>query len=446
MTRILFVEDDPGFARLIELFLVRKGYALHVCHSVKDAIRETSARVFDLLLLDYRLPDGTGLDVIRAARIAHGAVPAIIITSLNDIRTAVKAMQAGAFDYITKPVNHEELLMALRDALKTSADTQKDLRPPITKVPSVKGHSKVARELYKLTSLVAPTDMTVVIVGESGTGKEHIARTIHAHSQRHDKAFVAIDCGMQSSELAVSELFGYEQGAYTGAVSSKKGKFVLAHGGTLFLDEIGNLNYEVQIKLLRTLQERVITPLGSNQEIPIDVRILAATNESLSQLVQADKFREDLYHRLNEFTLHVPALRQRLEDLPEFVDYFIREANRDLKKNVQGLREETWKVLKEYDWPGNLRELRNIIRRAILLTDSELIGNESLPPDLVLQLYHIPNSREEEDLRSQRSNVEREAIIEALRACQYNKSKTAKVLNIDRKTLYNKMKQYGITT
>lgn len=443
MPKILFVEDDPAFAKIIELFLKRKGYELHVCHRVKDAGVLVAQQPFDLLLLDYRLPDGTGLDVLRAARQAQGAVPTVIMTSLNDIRTAVKAMRAGAFDYITKPVNQEELLMVLSGALQP----QEEPAEGATKAAEgekIEGSGAAAQELYRLASLVAPTDMSVLILGESGTGKEHIARTIHAQSQRALGPFVAIDCGVQSNELAVSELFGHEKGAFTGAARSKQGKFEAARGGTLFLDEIGNLSYEVQVKLLRALQERVITPLGSNKEITVDVRILAATNEALWEQVQAGAFREDLYHRLNEFSLNVPPLRHRLEDLPEFVRFFVEQSNRDLNKNVSGLTEETWALLQAYDWPGNLRELRNVIKRAVLLTGEGLIGKEALPLDLAMRLYQAP-AINDDDLRAQRESKEREVIIEALRTCQFNKTKAADLLKIDRKTLYNKMNRYGIS-
>lgn len=442
MPKILFVEDDLAFAKIIERFLERKGYELQVFHRAKEAGDALGKATFDLLLLDYRLPDGTGLDVLRAARQAQGPVPAVIMTSLNDIRTAVKAMRAGAFDYITKPVNQEELLMVLQGALQSQAAASAGPHQA-AKSEKIEGNSPAAQELYRLASVVAPTDMSVLILGESGTGKEHVALSIHNQSQRATGPFVAIDCGVQSSELAVSELFGHEKGAFTGAASSKKGKFEAAKGGTLFLDEIGNLNYEVQAKLLRALQERVITPLGSNKEIAVDVRILAATNESLLKRVQAGDFREDLYHRLNEFSLDVPALRHRLDDLPEFVHFFIGQANLELQKQVQGLSEETWQVLQAYDWPGNLRELRNVVKRAVLLTGEGLIGKGALPTDLALQLYQMPST--EDDLRAQRESTEREAIIEALRACRYNKTKAAELLKIDRKTLYNKMNRYGIS-
>lgn len=441
MPKVLFVEDDPAFAKIIEIFLQRNGYALHTCYRVRDAEQIAAQQRFDLLLLDYRLPDGTGLDVMRAARKAQGPVPAVIMTSLNDIRTAVRAMQAGAFDYITKPVNQDELLMVLEGALQQKDAQQQTATPPAATDAKIEGNGPAAKELYSMAAVVAPTDMSVLILGESGTGKEHIARTIHTQSRRAAGPFVAIDCGVQSNELAVSELFGHEKGAFTGAGSSKKGKFEIARSGTLFLDEIGNLSYEVQIKLLRALQERVITPLGSNREISVDVRILAATNEALWQQVQDGVFREDLYHRLNEFSLRVPALRERTEDLPEFVRFFIQQANRDLQKNVAGLTEETRDLLHAYDWPGNLRELRNVIRRAVLLTGSGPIGKDALPADLALRLY-APQAQD--DLRAQRDNSERDIIMETLRACRFNKTKAAEMLKIDRKTLYNKMNRYGI--
>lgn len=442
MSNVLFVEDDPVFLKMVTTFLERKGFAVAACSRFREAEKIIGQRTFDLLLLDYRLPDGTGLDVLQAARRQQGHVPAVIMTSLNDIRTAVQAMRAGAFDYITKPVNHEELLMVLHEALRTPGAPTTEKHPAANTDTHLSGRSAAAQELYRMAKVVAPTDMSVLILGESGTGKEHIARTIHAQSNRATGPFVAIDCGVQSNELAVSELFGHLKGAFTGAASDKKGKFEVAKGGTLFLDEVGNLPYEVQVKLLRALQERVITPLGGNREISVDVRILAATNESLPERVQEGAFREDLFHRLNEFSLKMPALRDRHEDLPDFFAFFIEQANRDLNKSVRGLTAETRKLLENYDWPGNLRELRNVLKRAVLLTGQGLIDKEALPTDLALQLYHVPS--QEETLRAQRENKEREIIVEALRACRYNKSKAAEKLNIDRKTLYNKMQHYDI--
>jgi len=443
MSNVLFVEDDPVFLKMVTTFLERKGFAVAACSRFREAEKIIGQHTFDLLLLDYRLPDGTGLDVLQAARRQHGHVPAVIMTSLNDIRTAVRAMRAGAFDYITKPVNHEELLMVLHEALRTPGAPAAEKHPAANPGAHLSGRSAAAQELYRMAKVVAPTDMSVLILGESGTGKEHIARTIHAQSNRATGPFVAIDCGVQSNELAVSELFGHLKGAFTGAASDKKGKFEFAKGGTLFLDEVGNLPYEVQVKLLRALQERVITPLGGNREISVDVRILAATNESLPERVQEGAFREDLFHRLNEFSLIMPALRDRHEDLPDFFAFFIEQANRDLNKSVRGLTDETRKLLENYDWPGNLRELRNVLKRAVLLTGQGLIGKEALPTDLALQLYHVPS--QEETLRAQRENKEREIIVEALRTCRYNKSKAAEKLNIDRKTLYNKMQLYDIS-
>jgi two-component system response regulator HydG len=442
MAKILFVEDDPAFAMMIELFLRKKGHQTYSCRRAREAEKAIEKEKFDLLLLDYRLPDGTGLDVMRLARQKHGAIPAVIMTSLNDIRTAVRAMRAGAFDYIAKPVNHEELQMVLEEALH-SKETPFDEPPKATTQESIQGDSSVAKEMYDMIDLVAPTDMSVLILGESGTGKEHIARNIHAKSARADGPFMAIDCGLPFNELAISELFGHKQGAFTGAGANKKGKFEAANGGTLFLDEVGNLHYEVQIKLLRALQERVITPLGAIEEIAIDVRILTATNDELWKRVQEGAFREDLYHRLNEFSLRAPPLRDRLDDLPDFIQFFIEQANRDLKKSVEGLKPETRERLETYDWPGNLRELRNVIKRAVLLTGEGLIGVEALPTDLAMRINHSPGRSG--DLRAQRQEKERELILETLRDCRYNKTKTARKLNIDRKTLYNKMRQYGIT-
>jgi two-component system response regulator HydG len=442
METILLVDDDITFSKIIEAFLKRKGYAVAVSHNVKDAVSMLGAARYTLLLLDYRLPDGTGIDVILAAHAKGMEVPSVIMTSFNDVRTAVRAMRSGAFDYITKPVNQDELLMVMEQAIRNNnpeaTSTASSGLPPF-----VEGESAAAQKVHHQIGLIAPTDMSIIIQGESGTGKEYVARLIHNLSNRSKKPFVAVDCGTLSDEFAASELFGHLKGAFTGALQHKTGKFEDANGGTLFLDEIGNLKYEVQVKLLRALQERVFYPMGSNKEIKFDVRILAATNEDLKDAVNKGRFREDLYHRLNEFKINVPPLRKRTEDLLLFADFFIQESNRLLHKKVQTLSPDILALFRKYDWPGNIREFKNMVKRLVLLSSGPIAQQEDLPEEMFL---HIDDTVENNssNLKMLQEQTERELIEKTLKEVKYNKSKAAKLLNIDRSTLYAKMEKYGL--
>lgn len=448
MARILVVEDDLTFCRILEGFLSKNGFSVSVTHKGQEGLKAFADDKVDLVLLDYRLPDMTGMDVLTELKKLSPSVPVIIMTSFSDIRTAVKAMKMGAFEYITKPVNPDELLMLVQQALKKEKQIAVPDRPQMSK-QFVEGTSGVARKLYDYVRLVAPTDMSVIIEGESGTGKENVARTIHRLSARSKAPFVAVDCGAISKELAASELFGHIKGSFTGAVQDKIGQFVEAHKGTLFLDEVGNLSYEVQIKLLRAIQERVIQPVGSNKEIKVDVRILTATNDDLADSVKKGTFREDLYHRLNEFKLVVPALRERGEDLDEFLSFFVELANHELGKNVSGFDTQVAEIFRKYEWPGNLREMKNVIKRAVLLTNEGLIKVSALPSEMLETVKNPPQKTSSDaapiyDLKALQETQEKEMIIKTLHEVRFNKSKAARILNIDRKTLYLKIEKYGI--
>lgn len=448
MARILVIEDDLTFSRILEGFLSKNGFTVVVSHKGQDGLKAFADGKIDLVLLDYRLPDMTGMDVLPELKKLSPTVPVIIMTSFSDIRTAVRAMKMGAFEYITKPVNPDELLMLVQQALAKEKQAVAPERPPMTK-QFVEGSSPMARKLYEYVKLVAPTDMSVIIEGESGTGKENVARTIHRLSARAKAPFVAVDCGAISKELAASELFGHVKGSFTGAVQDKTGQFVEAHKGTLFLDEVGNLSYEVQIKLLRAIQERVIQPVGSNKEIRVDVRILTATNDDLADSVKKGTFREDLYHRLNEFKLVVPPVRERTEDLHEFLTFFTELANQELNKNVTGFDSQVSEILTKYDWPGNLREMKNVIKRAVLLTNEGLIKVGALPSEMLETVKNPPQKSTTEaapiyDLKALQETQEKEMIIKTLHEVRFNKSKAARILNIDRKTLYLKIEKYGI--
>lgn len=454
MANILLVEDDTTFATILENFLKKKGFDVVVKYSVKSGIEALKAHEFQLILLDYRLGDGIGLEVLDALRARDKVIPSVIMTSFNDVRTAVNAIRQGVFDYITKPVNPDELLMVVNEALEGKSDgaesTEKKRKRRIDAAPGldfVEGTSTAARKLHEYIALVAPTDMSVLIRGESGTGKEYVARAIHQKSKRAGQPFVSIDCGTLSKELASSELFGHVKGSFTGALNDKTGQFEEATGGTLFLDEIGNLSYDVQVKLLRALQEQVIQPVGANKTVNVDVRVIAATNEDL---LGSGKFREDLYHRINEFEIIVPALRDRRGDFQQFVDFFVRKANEELGRNVVELANEVKDIFNAYDWPGNLRELKNVIKRMVLLSAGAEAEASSLPEEMVYAIKRSADthstvpSAENPDLRLHSEAHERKLIVDVLQKAKYNKSKAAQMLNIDRKTLYNKMEKYGI--
>jgi two-component system response regulator HydG len=442
MASILILEDDTTFAQLLEGFLIKNNHTVALATHIRQAIKLIDNQKFDLLLIDYRLPDGTGFEVLTHVRDSSLSIPIIIMTSFNDVRTAVKSIQLGAFDYITKPVNPDELLMVIKNSL--SKTDSKTIEPDEINGDFIKGKSTIADKLYEHISLVAPTDMSVIIQGESGTGKEFAARTLHQQSKRADKPFIAIDCGALSKDLAASELFGHFKGAFTGALNDKKGRFEAADGGTLFLDEVGNLSYEVQVKLLRALQERIIQPLGSNKQISVDVRIITATNDDLTGSIQQGEFREDLYHRLNEFKIQLPPLRDRGTDLELFINHFIQLSNRDLDRNVQRISNEAKTLLLTYDWPGNLRELSNVIKRMVLLTPGDVAQVSALPDEMMISVNHQNAPGGSSDLKAVNELNEKALITETLIKVRHNKSKAAKILNIDRKTLYAKMERYGI--
>jgi len=441
MAKILLVEDDITFSQLLQGFLDKNGYTVKAVNTVKQSLQLLQQQEFDLLLLDYRLPDGIGLDVFIKT-IENGAkIPAIIMTSFNDVRTAVKAIQAGAFDYITKPVNPDELMMIIGEALK-QANEKTSAANNINSI-FIKGKSANADKLNGHIEIIAPTDMAVVLQGETGTGKEYVARTIHQLSKRAGKAFIAVDCGALSRDLAASELFGHLKGAFTGAIADKKGLFEAAEGGTLFLDEVGNLSYEVQVKLLRALQEKTIQPLGSTKQIAVDVRIITATNDDLVNSVENGDFRQDLYHRINEFKIQLPPLRERDDDLELFITHFINLSNKELGRNVEGISPEAKKILLQYDWPGNLRELKNVIKRMILLTPAGKAGVESLPDEMLFTILQSPKNTDT-NLKLLNEANEKEMISKTLQKVKFNKTKAAKLLNIDRKTLYSKIERYGL--
>lgn len=444
MPSILIIEDDITFSLMLTTWLGKKGFEVVTSTSVSDAKNRIENVSLDLILSDLRLPDGDGIDLLRWIRERNTSVPLIMMTSYADIQTAVQAIKLGASDYISKPLNPDELLGKIHDLLKDGqamspvASPKKAERRPAENSQYIEGKSPAARLLYDHVGLVAPTDMSVLITGSSGTGKEYVARRIHEQSNRKKAPFVAVDCGAIPKDLAASEFFGHIKGSFTGAIDNKEGAFIAAQGGTIFLDEIGNLSYEVQVQLLRALQERKVKPIGSNQEIPINVRLISATNENLRTAIEKGDFREDLYHRINEFTIRIPDLKERQEDLLLFADSFLDQSNSELQKDIIGFDAETIRIFQSYSWPGNLRQMKNAIKYATLLATGSYITRKELPEELT-EVQPVSSNIQ---LKSEAH--ESELIIRALQKAGNNKTKAAQLLGIDRKTLYNKLKAYHI--
>ena len=438
MLSILIVEDDITFSLMLTTWLGKKGFVVRSSSSVSDAKRRLGEEAFDLVISDLRLPDSDGIDLLKWLKSTHPSLPLIMMTSYAEIQTAVQAMKLGAADYIAKPLNPDELLGKIREL--AHVEEKAPTRVPVSSAPDlyIEGQSQAARQLYEHVRLVAPTDMSVLVTGASGTGKEYIARRIHEQSNRSKAPFVAVDCGAIPKELAASEFFGHVKGSFTGAIENKTGAFVAAQGGTIFLDEIGNLTYEVQVQLLRALQERKVKPIGSNQEIAINVRLISATNENLRQAIEKGDFREDLYHRINEFTIRIPDLKERNEDLLLFANHFLDLANSELQKDIIGFDNDTMQLFQSYSWPGNLRQMKNVIKYATLLATGRYITRKELPEELTENLLSHAN------IQLKNVEHERDLIRKALQECGNNKTRAAQLLGIDRKTLYNKLKIYQL--
>lgn len=443
---ILIVEDDLTFATMLKTWLGKKGYEVETASTNARARKLLTTRDFSLILSDLRLPDQDGIHLLSWLRDLQKATPVIIMTSYAEIQGAVLAMKEGAADYVSKPVQPDELLKKIKEAISQESKvvaTPKESKENFATQNFLEGESEVARQLYNYVNLVAPTQMSVLINGASGTGKEYVAHRIHQLSKRADKPFIAIDCGSIPKDLAASEFFGHVKGSFTGALTDKVGAFEEANGGTLFLDEIGNLSYEVQVQLLRALQERRIRRIGSTKEIEVDIRLVSATNENLKESISKGNFREDLYHRINEFTLRMPALKDRQEDILLFANFFLDQANRELDRHLIGFDAAASEAMQNYSWPGNLRQLKNIVKRATLLAQGDFISIRELGDEILehatpdaQQMQHSFVLHDEE--------TEKQRILNALQQTGNNKTKAAQLLGVDRKTLYNKLKLYNI--
>lgn len=442
VSTVLIVEDDLTFSTMLKTWLGKKGFDVETASTSARARKILLSKEFDLVISDLRLPDQDGINLLSWLREQKKNIPFIIMTGYAEIQSAVQCMKLGATDYISKPIQPDELLKNINEAIalphKETKETENILLPTASNF--LEGESEAAQQLFNYVRLVAPTQMSVLINGASGTGKEYVAHRIHQLSKRADKPFVAIDCGSIPKDLAASEFFGHIKGSFTGALSDKVGAFEEANGGTLFLDEIGNLSYEVQVQLLRALQERRVRRIGSVKEIEVDVRLVTATNENLKEAIAKGNFREDLYHRINEFTLYMPSLKDRTEDILLFANFFLDQANKELERNLVGFDAEACDALQRYDWPGNLRQLKNVVKRATLLATGDFITCKELGEEL----HATETNQETVNLTLRNEDDEKQRILQALQQTKNNKTRAAQLLGIDRKTLYNKLKLYNI--
>ncbi|WP_411029035.1 sigma-54-dependent transcriptional regulator [Spongiimicrobium sp. 3-5] len=442
MPKILIIEDDAAFCQMLQKFLTKQGYEVQASFNADSAKKIFNETTFDLVLTDLRLPNYDGIQLLTEIKDTSPTTNVIVMTGYAEVGTAVDAMKKGAYDYISKPFTPEEILMVITSSLNPKENTRAAdtaFHNLGASTQKVMGLSDASKKLSEYISLVAPTNMSVLISGESGTGKEVTAKAIHDTSKRNGHNFVAVDCGAVPKEIAASEFFGHIKGSFTGAIEDKIGHFEAANGGTLFLDEIGNLTYENQVQLLRAIQERKIKRVGSTKEIHVDVRIIAATNEDLLDAVDRGSFREDLYHRLNEFFIEIPSLKERSDDLTLFADLFLKKANESLNKNVLGFSDQVLEYFNQYNWPGNLRELKNVIKRAVLLTSNDFIALDALPKEITSGSAQKTMG---EDFS--KAAYEKDQILKALKKTNFNKSKAAKLLQVTRKTLYNRINHYNL--
>ncbi len=466
--KILIIDDDLDMCTLLSRFLNKKGFECEMSHSGAKGLARFNEEQFDIVLCDFRLGDKDGKDVLLKIKESKPKTIVIIITGYSDIKVAVDVIKLGAFDYITKPLIPDEVINVIEKAL--TAPSTEFITPAVkAAVPKNKrqyvisankeflvGQHGETAQVYKQIEIIAGTNYSIILYGESGTGKEVIAKTIHETSNRKNKPFIAMDCGTLSKELAGSELFGHVKGAFTGAITDKEGHFELANGGTLFLDEVINLSPEIQASLLRVIQERKFKRVGGTKEMDVDVRIIVASNENLQEAYKKGKFREDLYHRFNEFSINLPPLRERKGDIPLFADFFLDKTNQELNKNIEGYEDDVMEMFMNYNWPGNLREFRNVVRRATLLTQDGKINSSVLPWEItntdVKQRYQEPFkpglneteiiSTKDIDLKDAAAKAEYDTIMNVLKEVNFNKTRAAEILKIDRKTLYNKIKIY----
>lgn len=427
MKSILIIEDDIIFSRTIGNWLVKQGMRVESVTKLSDAKKSVREKEYDLILADLRLPDGNSTLFLEWLNDENYTIPFLIMTNYGQVENAVQAMQLGAVNYLCKPIRPDKLSEAIFNVLSKSHEENEFYR----------GESPQALELYKKLKLVALSDYSILIRGASGVGKEHVAREIHDQSHRHSKPYITVDCGAIPEELAASEFFGHRKGAYTGAESDTPGLFRAADGGTLFLDEIGNLSYKTQTLLLRALQEKTYKPLGSTHEYAFNIRLIAATNENLEKAIKEGRFREDLFYRLNEFTLTLPRLSECKEDILPMANFFLRRASEKLKRHFQGFDRLAETALEQYPWFGNIRELKNTINCAALIAESQWITVKDLSLDLSIETEEEPEDATEQE-------KEKVILLQTLERTGNNRSKAARMLKLSRTTFYEKLRKYHI--
>ena len=445
MIKILIVEDEKNQRILLKNLLEKENYQTMEAENGNEAIEICKREEIDLILLDQKLPDVDGIEVLKEIKEINPLSIIIMVTAFGNIRDAVNAIKEGAFYYLTKPVDPDELLLLIKKAienlhLKKEVENLKEILKQKYSYEKLIYVSKKMEEIMRIVFKASKSDANVLITGESGTGKELIASAIHYFSKRKDEKFVPVDISAIPETLVEAELFGYEKGAFTGAERRRIGKFEFASGGTIFLDEIGNLPLPLQAKLLRVIEERKIVRIGSNEEIPIDIRIICATNKNLEEEVKKGNFREDLYYRLNVIRIHLPSLRERKEDIPPLTEYFIKIYSKREGKNIKGIKEDAMKILMKYNFPGNVRELENIIERAIVLAEGEYITREHLPDLLNLKKEYKKEGKLFEIIQ----NIEKEIILETLKKNNWIQTKTAEELGISERVLRYKIKKYKL--
>jgi len=439
--RILIVDDEPNIGRSLQMILEREGYAVSLCHTA-SSFRTFNARV-DGYMLDVKLPDGNGIDLLREIRMKGISAPVLMISGHGTISEAVEATRAGAYDFLEKPLARDKVLLSLKNALEQSNLRQENerLRELVGNGPRMIGCSPAWQRVVEQAGLAARSDARVLLIGESGTGKELLAAHVHGESPFSSGPFIKVNCAAIPTELIESELFGHEKGAYTGAATARRGKFELADGGTLFLDEVGDLHAGSQAKLLRVLQEGEFHRVGGEQPVRVSVRVVAATNRDLTEMIAQDKFREDLYYRLSVVPIHVPSLRERPKDIPELVAYFLEEFCARNNFRARSIDPTVIPVLQAYTWPGNARELRNVVERMAILSAGDHIGMDAVPSEIRYHRDTAPKS----SVQEARESAERDHIQKALDAASWNVSSAARALGMERTNLHKRMRALGVT-
>lgn len=447
---ILVVDDERGQRDILKTILSGEGYDVVAASNGREAVKAIHEGVFDVILTDLKMPDRDGIQVMTEILKENPNVSVVIMTAHGTIDSAIEAMKLGAFDYLTKPLEREELLVVVKKAVEKMRLLKENilLRELLDEKFSIKnmiGRDKKMQEVFKIVKKVSNSNSTVMIYGESGTGKELVAKAIHHNSPRMDKPFIAINCSSIPETLLESELFGYERGAFTGAYSRKIGLFESADCGTIFLDEIGDMGMNLQSRLLRTIQEREIRRIGGNENIKVDVRIIAATNKNLDEEMKNGRFREDLYYRLNIITFKLPSLRERITDIPELVNHFIRKHNNSIGKEIKGISNDALTLFMDYHWPGNVRQLEAVIERAVLLTDGEIIEIDNIPVEICHQPYQIGKVNFDiPDDGISFEELEKEVLIKAMRKADWVIAKAAQLLGMSYRTLQYRLNKFGI--